>query len=109
LQQALDIFKRLAKRTLSAFLGGLVLFIAVGSVCGPLHEKLHAASHGHSEHSCAFCLFLNGQVDSSDTAPVRSGFVFVECAVAAAVSPVLVSSSDIRLMPGRAPPILPLV
>jgi hypothetical protein len=109
MQKALNMVERFAKRALGAALGLLVLFIAIGSVCGPLHEKIHAASRGHSEHSCAFCLFLNGQVDSSDTTPVRADFVFVECAVATVVIPAIISCSDIRLMPSRAPPFSPLV
>lgn len=96
--------RRTAKPVLAVVLSALVLAAATLAVCPSLHELLHH-HNGTSEEGCVVCLFAQGQVNSSDVAPVVAVFV---CGLAAAVlPPQIVAPRDVDycLSPSRAPPV----
>ena len=94
---------RVAKSGLAGALAVWILLVGALACNSTFHQCLHADSC-HSDHNCALCLFLHGQVDAADVAPIRGSMT----ASLEASQPVMesfeISSLDLRLSPSRAPP-----
>jgi len=83
----------------------LALFLAlqVFSASAPLHKALHPDADS-PDHRCAITLFAHGQVDAP---AVWSGFLALApllVILVASLTGASLSSFDLRLAPGRAPP-----
>jgi hypothetical protein len=85
-------------------LAALLLFVAlhVFAVSGNLHKAIHADASSPA-HTCVITLLAQGQVNAP-VVPViwvfAAGLIFLRPLVHSAV----LSSLDLRLSPGRAPP-----
>ena len=90
-------------RSVAVTLLGLWLFVALLAAVPQLHRALHADSDSPTHHCVVEKLtgggILYGPVTDVHVDPVREAFA------AAPVNDVLVFSSDLRLAPGRGPPI----
>ena len=90
---------------LIAVLVSLMLAVPLLAASPKLHKYLHrdgAAAH----HSCFVCAFAKGQVSTAETT-LAAVLVFLGLSVGALLENIsLLPSSDIRLAPSRAPPVL---
>ena len=95
---------KVAKPALAGMLAGLLVLIGTLSASHFLHQTLHASSNG-ANHSCIVCAFSKGQVSAADGLAVLLVFVSACTFVMVRPSILLLSASDYRLLPSRAPPV----
>jgi hypothetical protein len=97
---------RLATRMVAV---GLMLALMLTLLAMASAPQLHLAHHpdaGHEQHHCPVTLLTQGQLES---APVPGTTATLPCSVFVLAQTFLLffpSSSDVRLLPGRAPPAL---
>ncbi len=90
---------------LIAVLVSLMLAVPVFAASPALHKYLHHDG-ADAHHSCFVCAFVKGQVHTAETA-LAVILVFLGLALGALLENVsLLPSSDLRLAPSRAPPVL---
>jgi hypothetical protein len=91
-----------AKPAMSCLLAVLVLLAAVLSSSPLLHEHLH---HGTAAgHGCVICLFAHGQSNTPTVLVALVVFVAAFLFLQPPLNAAVLSSVDLRLAPGRAPP-----
>jgi hypothetical protein len=90
---------------LIAVLVSLMLAVPLFAASPALHKYLHHDS-ADAHHSCFVCAFVKGQINTAETV-LAVVLVFLGLAQGALLENFsLVPSSDIRLAPSRAPPVL---
>jgi hypothetical protein len=94
---------RLAKSSLAGLLAVLILLVSALACNSTFHQCLHADAC-HSDHHCALCLFLHGQIDAADVAPIQDSMAASLVASQPVMDSFEISSLDLRLSPSRAPP-----
>jgi hypothetical protein len=95
-------FRRAASSGAAVFCLGVFLLVQVMAAVPAFHSWVHHDA-GDPNHECAVTLFLHGQVHAASFAVevAKRPDVFVFFAPLGGVDFV---SSDVRLVPGRAPP-----
>jgi hypothetical protein len=89
----------------SSLLLGLFLFLQAMVAVPALHAIVHHDA-ADPDHECAVTLFAHGQVDAAAAVPP----VFCPPAVLISIDVfprVIFVSTDVRLLPGRGPPVCP--
>jgi hypothetical protein len=96
-----------AKQAVAFLCLGTVLLLDLLSVSAALHERLHNDA-GKADHQCAVTLFSQGKTHfcPPPDALQRPGVVLA--AVSSTARPFLATPVKYQLLPGRAPPFLPV-
>jgi len=83
----------------------LALFFALElfAASADLHQSIHPDAH-HSGHHCPVTLLTHGQLHSPSLLALVAGFIPALSMVMPRIFYVVLSFSDLRLDPGRAPP-----
>jgi hypothetical protein len=105
LQRKLEtiLFARVAKSAVAGFLAAAVLLFGTASASHWFHHFFH--SDNAANHPCVICHFAKGHVDAADIAPAVTIFVFAFLGLALLAKFPALSAIDLRLSPGRAPPV----
>jgi hypothetical protein len=85
-------------------LTALILLLSAAGASPTLHELIHADSHA-VDHNCAITLFAKGHISSAPAAPVCDCFIIRFLQESPVENVLRTSVSDLRLSPGRAPPV----
>ncbi|MDB6015607.1 MAG: hypothetical protein JWR19_96 [Pedosphaera sp.] len=94
---------KFGKAASAALLACLVLFISTLAASSSLHKFIHADA-GDSDHHCVITLFQQGQVNSVVGMPILAGIITLFGGIALLAETFLLTSTDYRFSPSRAPP-----
>lgn len=108
LQQKFTIRRKALMGVFAGLLAATMLVFTLLTASGHLHHPLHqdGAAGGSA---CALCLFVKGQVDLPDAAPVFAVGVFLEIGGLIVTRTFFAPNVISLLPPGRAPPRLLVV
>ncbi|MBI3875763.1 MAG: hypothetical protein HY300_07355 [Verrucomicrobia bacterium] len=90
------------KPGLAVLFTALIVWLAVFAPTSAFHTAVH--SDGADAHQCAICHFTKSQVLTAGAPSLLAGIVLLVFAGAFPALQVFLSSVDLRLAPGRAPP-----
>ena len=90
---------------MAALMMSLWLFVIALAASPSLHQYFHRDA-SNAEHSCAITLFAHGKLLAAGAAPVLAVFVSLLMFCVPLAKLVELSSIDLRLSFGRAPPVL---
>jgi hypothetical protein len=84
-------------------------FLTVVAQCPSLHEKMHCHHDGDKDgacDTCVVCMMAQGHMDCPAPAPIQDSFVSILIpSPPPAINSTPILRADLRLAPGRAPPL----